>query len=237
MIMNKKNNNIISSEEYRNYRFSESPIIFNILSDNLYSNKIGSIIRELASNAYDAHVAVGNENIPFKISITNHDNTLFSEEDECIFSIRDYGCGLSEKEIFELYSVYGNSNKRESNNYIGGFGIGSKSPFAYTDSFIVVSYQNGTKKSYCAFISEDGYPSIAKMDESNTTETNGFEVKFKINPSDKEEFISEVKNQLKFFKVNTSLNTLFISSRFFASTLVVVIAIFTKSNSSLFIVK
>ena len=42
---------------------------------------------------------------------------------------------------------------------------------------------------------------------------------------------------LKFFKVNTSLNALFTSSKFFASILVVVIAISTNSNPSLFIVK
>ena len=101
------------------FKFSNSPIIFKILSDSLYSDKIGSIVRELASNARDAHVAAGKGDVPFEIHVPTTSN-LFNANG-CYFSVKDYGVGLSEKEIYNLYTVYGESNKRSSNDFIGGF--------------------------------------------------------------------------------------------------------------------
>lgn len=191
------------------FKFSNSPIIFKILSDSLYSDKITSIVRELASNARDAHIAAGKGDVPFEIHLPVSNN-LFNKADANVFSVKDYGTGLSEEEIYNLYTIYGESNKRSSNDFIGGFGIGSKSPFAYTESFTIVSRYNGVKTTYSAFINSDGFPSITKVFSCETDEENGIEVSFPTKEGDNRNFISAVKNELSFFspfpKVNVNCN-------------------------------
>ena len=49
---------------------------FEALASNLYSDKIGSIVRELASNAYDAHVENGNPQEPFSVHLPTADAPL-----------------------------------------------------------------------------------------------------------------------------------------------------------------
>ena len=64
---------------------------FGVLINGLYSNKIRAVIRELSTNAYEAHQLVNKENVPFDVKLpTRFDNN---------FVIRDYGPGLSEDDI------------------------------------------------------------------------------------------------------------------------------------------
>ena len=123
------------------FSIQQSAKMFRILSDSLYSDKIMAVIRELSTNAYDAHVAAGNKN-PFKVILPTQANPNFV--------VRDYGTGLSQKDMEELYTTYGASNKNDSNDFVGCLGLGSKSPFAYTKSFSTISYHNGKKLSYIA---------------------------------------------------------------------------------------
>lgn len=200
MIIEHTGNVEISSIQNRQFSFEDSPIIFKILSDSLYSDKIGSIVRELSCNAVDSHKAVGKEDVPFKITINSGASNLFKKSVPS-FSIRDYGTGLSEEEIYNLYTVYGASSKRNSNDYIGGYGIGSKSPFAYTKSFTITSYYNGKKTVYTAYIDSNEFPNISKMIETETEECNGLEISFLIKESDVEGFNDAVYEQLSFFEV------------------------------------
>ena len=108
--------------------------MFNILSSKIYTDKIAAPLRELACNAYDAHVAAGKKNVPFDVFIPTYDNPTFY--------IEDFGVGMDAQEIEELYSTYGASTKTDSNKFVGCLGLGSKSPFAYTDNFTVVSRKN-----------------------------------------------------------------------------------------------
>ena len=206
MIMNSTVNDVFTSgvTGTEQFKFSNSPIIFKILSDSLYSDKIGSIVRELASNARDAHIAAGKADVPFEISIPNSWNMFNSTEG--VFSVKDYGIGLSEEEIYNLYTVYGESNKRSSNDFVGGFGIGSKSPFAYTDTFTIISRYNGVETTYSAFINSDGFPSITKVFSQETEEGNGVEVSFRITKRDAHLFENAVDSQLFFFNPFPKIN-------------------------------
>ena len=49
------------------FKIKTSATAFKILSEGLYSNKIGSMIRELICNAYDAHCAAGTTDIPIDV--------------------------------------------------------------------------------------------------------------------------------------------------------------------------
>lgn len=176
------------------FRIRNSAKAFNILSSGLYANKIRAIVRELSCNAVDSHVAAGKPDLPFDVHLPN---TL-----EPWFSIRDYGTGLSHDQVTNIYTTYFESTKTDSNDFIGALGLGSKSPFSYTDNFTVTAIKDGRKGIYTAFINEHGVPSIALMTESDSTEPNGVEVKFSVNDRwDFEKFVSEAKNVYKYFKL------------------------------------
>jgi len=112
--------------------------IFDILRTRLYSDKILAVIREYSTNAIDANVENGNSHIPIDITLPNAIDP--------VFKVRDFGKGLSESDIFEVYSSYGASTKRQSNDYVGALGMGSKSAFGYSDSFTITSYHGGMKR-------------------------------------------------------------------------------------------
>jgi len=155
--------------EIGEFRIRNSAKAFNILSSGLYANKIKAIIRELSCNAIDSHTAAGT-NQPFEVHLPT---TL-----EPWFYIRDFGTGLNHEQVSNIYTTYFESTKTESNAFIGALGLGSKSPFSYTDNFTVTAIKDGRKGIYSAFINDVGVPSIALMGEEQVTEPNGVEVKF-----------------------------------------------------------
>jgi hypothetical protein len=166
---------------------------FRILADGLYSNKIRAIVRELSCNAYDSHVAAGKTETPFDVHLPN---SL-----ESYFSIRDYGVGLSNNEVTNIFTTFFESTKTGSNDFVGALGHGSKSPFSYTDNFTVTAIKDGIKGVYTAFINEHGVPSIALMAEEETTDPNGVEIRFAVeNQYDFSSFCSEAVYVYRTFK-------------------------------------
>ena len=73
---------------------------------------------------------------------------------EPFLSIRDFGTGLDDQQMVDVFIAFGNSTKTHSNDFIGGKGIGAKSPLAYGDMFTVFSYQNGYKTMHTIFKDE-----------------------------------------------------------------------------------
>jgi hypothetical protein len=170
---------------------------FKILSNALYANKPGAVIRELSTNAYDAHIMVGTPEVPFELTLPN---SL-----EPTFKIRDFGPGLSEQDISSIYTTFFESTKSNSNDFVGCLGLGSKSPFAVSDSFTISSFFNGKKIIYSAFLSDARIPSIAKFAEFPTDEPNGLEIEVAIKEQDFYTFSREVNSQLKYFKVKPTI--------------------------------
>lgn len=164
---------------------------FQILSSGLYSNKILAIIRELSCNAYDAHVAAGKKDVPIEIQLPTSLKP--------IFSVKDFGTGLSNDQIEKLYTTYFDSTKQDSDEFIGALGLGSKSPFSYVTNFLVESRYNGVKSTYTAFINEQHLPSITKMNEEKTTEPNGMTVSLAVKRDDFEKFRVEAQKALMYF--------------------------------------
>jgi len=178
--------------EIGEFRIRNSAKAFSILSSGLYANKVRAIIRELSCNAVDSHMAVGKADTQFDVHLPN---TL-----EPQFSIRDYGTGLSHDQVTNIYTTYFESTKTNSNAFIGALGLGSKSPFSYTDNFTVTAIQNGQKGIYSAFINGQGVPSIALMMQEATDEPAGVEVKFSVNDRhDFDKFKQEARIVYKHF--------------------------------------
>lgn len=181
------------------FQIKASKEAFKILSSGLYNNKILAIIRELSCNAYDAHVAAGKKDEPFYINLPT---TLDTQ-----FSVKDNGIGLSHEGVISLYTTYFGTNKSESNDYVGALGLGSKSPFCYTEGFTVVSRYNGMKRTYSCFIGDTGTPQVLLQGEEATTECNGLEVSFPVNKQDIWEFENQAKRALEFFNPKPIINT------------------------------
>jgi hypothetical protein len=176
------------------FKIRNSAKAFKILSDGLYSNKIRAIIRELSCNAVDSHVAAGKANVPFEVHLP-----VFLEP---WFSVKDFGLGLNRDQVVNIYTTYFESTKTDSNDFIGALGLGSKSPFSYTENFTVTAIKDGYKRIYSAFINEVGVPSIVEMSEELTDEGNGVEVKFSVtNKYDYQSFQNEARHVFTWFSL------------------------------------
>lgn len=176
------------------FKIRNSAKAFGILSDGLYANKIRAILRELGCNAVDSHIAADKKDVPFDVHLPT---TL-----QPYFSVRDYGIGLDHGDVIDIYTTYFESTKTASNDFIGALGLGSKSPFSYTDNFTVTAIKNGNKGIYSAFINENGVPSVATMDRTETDEPDGVEVRFAVtNERDYPRFIHEAKQVFSYFEI------------------------------------
>ena len=141
--------------------------IVTILSSNLYSYPMISFLRETVSNAVDSHVEAG-VNEPIIITRTKDD-----------ISIRDFGTGISPERFETIYLNIGSSTKRESNDYIGSFGIGRFSCLSVSKLANITSFYNGKAYYYVMNMDIDQLH-IDKVYELDTTEPNGVEVKIPI---------------------------------------------------------
>lgn len=167
--------------------------IFLVLTlKGLYSNPIGSVIRELASNCFDANVE-NNISVPYIIE--------FKEENEEYFlKFKDYGKGMSPDTIEKVYNQVGNSTRRESNNFLGAFGLGSKSPFSYCNDYIVETIYEGKKYIYSLFIQNNIEIKNALLSVENTQEKSGTSVIIHISKDDVSKVNTELEKQLAYFK-------------------------------------
>lgn len=196
IINNKPANEAVMSNvgEIGEFKIRNSAKAFSILSSGLYANKVRAIVRELSCNAVDSHVAAKNSDTPFDVHLPN--------QLEPWFAIRDYGTGLTHEQVTQIYTTYFESTKTDSNDFIGALGLGSKSPFSYTDNFTVTAIRDGHKGIYSAFINANGVPSIAKMMEEDTDEPSGVEVKFSVNEYyDYNKFRDEARHVYTYFKL------------------------------------
>lgn len=170
--------------------------IANVVGDNL--DYVGREMRVYGENAGKYNLSDWQEKPP----VVHLPNRL-----EPWFSIRDFGTGLSHEFVMKLYTTYFWSDKKTSNDYTGCLGLGSKSPFAYTDHFTVTSYWNGEKRSYNAHLT-NGFPAITIFTNDDgtelvdpTDEPNGIEVSFGVKSSDFVEFQREAKQLYPYFNM------------------------------------
>ena len=157
---------------------------------NNYSNTRLAVVREISANAIDANLEA-NADRPIEIKLPTQMNPTFA--------VRDFGGGLSKEDVFGLYSKYGKSTKRTSNNYIGAFGIGKFAPLSYGDNFTCVSFHGGTKSSYNVFVNEEDDTKIVELHTEPSNEPNGLCIEVAVSDDDISEFHTICKNFFQFF--------------------------------------
>ena len=197
MITKQSDINLRQSQDFTSYSFgikdSGLAHIFNVLRNQLYSDKILAVIREYSANAIDAHVEMDKASTPIKVTLPNKLNLKLK--------VRDFGRGLTEKEIAEIYAMYGESTKRGSNKQIGQLGLGCKSAFAYGDNFVINSFVDGNVTSYNAFIDPSQVGRISKLHSKTTKEKNGIEIEIPVNQEDVDAFREKAVNLFQNFEV------------------------------------
>jgi hypothetical protein len=178
------------------FKIKASAKAFKILS-GFYSEPILAIPRELGANAWDSHVKACNTAKMFEVHAPN---TL-----EPWFAIRDFGTGLTPEAIDTIYTTYFESTKTADNDSDGCMGLGSKTPFNYTENFNVTSFHNGNKYVYNCFIDEQGAPNIMHIATQDTTEHNGLEIKFGVKISDVSMWVDKISRAYEPFRYRPTI--------------------------------
>jgi hypothetical protein len=168
---------VSGAEDVSDFTGTLTPALMDIMSNKIYSDKPLAVIREYACNAADANTENGKADIPIHVSLPNRM--------EPVLKIRDGGKGLSNKEVLGTYIEYGNSTKRDSNAMIGFLGLGSKSGFAYGDSFVITSWHEGVKSVYSAFKGADKRFKMAALGKPEKDDSpSGMEIQIPIRNED-----------------------------------------------------
>lgn len=172
-----------------NFGISDVRLVVDILS-KLYAHPIQTLVQEYICNGRDAmREAYTWGKLPIEITVPSSLDP--------VFKVRDYGIGISPDRMENIFVNYGSSTKRNTNAQTGGFGIGAKSAFSYTDSFTITSFVAGTKFIYVAHLGDNG--GVNLISSEPTTERNGVEISIGVKPKDIVEFYNAVQRCVKFW--------------------------------------
>ncbi len=194
MILTEEKLNVIKSNlpgKTTAFKIALSAKAFKDLYSSRYSNKIQAVMREIACNAADSHVEVGTPNRPIIIHLPN--------KLEPWLAFQDFGPGLSEERLEQVYTTCYASTKSSSNSETGCFGVGSKSVFCYSDNFQVRNRHNKIEYNYSLFIDENGIPNITCLSEEPTEEENGLTVTVNVEEEDFQKFYDEAEKVFSVF--------------------------------------
>ena len=188
----------IGTTESTTFKIAATGKAFKILIDGLYSDKPRAAIRELWSNAFDSHAEAGKGDVPFDC----HLPSLFEPH----FSVRDYGISMTHETVMGLYATVFESTKEDTNDAVGMLGLGSKSPYAYTDAFTVTAWLDGECRVYSAYLDSSRCPRIDLMDRAPSEEPQGVEVSFPVDTMDVREFAQKSGDIARGFPVQPTID-------------------------------
>jgi hypothetical protein len=137
------------------------------LLTNLYSDNEAAPLREYSTNARDSHIEAGIDR-PIEVTLPARLAPFLR--------IKDYGVGLSVKDIHDIYSRYGASTKRDTNEQVGMLGLGCKSALAYTNQFTMVAVKDRVKVQAQISRDSEGSGGITIVDTSATNDPSGVEI-------------------------------------------------------------
>ena len=177
---------------------ADSAHIMTILRDTLYSDKIMAILREYSANAWDSHRTSGKAELPIEVHIPTATDPLLT--------IRDFGTGLSREDVFNVYTQYGASTKRDSDQAVGMLGIGCKSGFAYSDTFNVTSWFGGTKSVYSAMLDPSDKGIISLIGEEPCGDETGIMIEIPVKNEDISEFTRKAQSLFAHFDPRPKIN-------------------------------
>ena len=168
-------------------------VLMQMLSKSLYSDAIGSTVRECASNALDSHRRAGISD-PIIVGLQQSGGSSSWE-----FTVEDFGTGLDSVDVENIISKYGKSTKRNSTTELGMMGLGFKAPLAYSSSFYFTCRKDGMERKYMMYEGEETN-SIDLLYEKATSERNGVKIMIPVKYGDRHDFTVKIKEQLAYFE-------------------------------------
>jgi hypothetical protein len=179
------------------FSIKDTGMIFDILRNKMYSNPILAIAREITSNARDAHREVGKPDEPIVIVLPNHL--------ESTYRIKDFGPGISPDRMSNIFIQYTASTKRDDNVQTGGFGLGAKTPFSYSDTFNIITVHAGIKYQYAAYIDPSRVGKLRLMSEEATVEPNSTEIIIPVEAKDHRHFAEWTEHACRHWTVKPTI--------------------------------
>lgn len=176
----------------RSFRIKASAHAFKILVDQ-YQFPIRATVREIITNAADIHIRT-NQARPFEVIAPSLGN-------DYKFVVRDYGTGLSDEEIDNLFATFFSSDKTNTDSETGCLGLGCKCPLTYVDQFYIESRRSGINTLTSIFVAEDGVPHVLKHSETPTLEPDGLTVTVPVAATDASKFAEEISYVLSYIDV------------------------------------
>ena len=173
-------------------------VIVDFMVNRLYTDKIKAITQEISCNARDAHREARIPEQPIEITIPNSFTPYFV--------VRDFGLGMNLDRLTNTYKYIGESTKRNDNVETGGFGIGAKCPWAYSDVFTTetVAWENDGKKYKRVLVLHRTPENDISFDVISCEETNeatGTLVKVPVKEQDYHKFLQQTVRATQFWTV------------------------------------
>lgn len=193
----------IMADHLMKIREEDQHVVIGIIRHKMYSNPIRTLIQEVCSNARDAHREQGCIDRPIRVKLPDkYDNSFY---------IQDFGVGISPDRMENVFVNYGASTKRSNDEQTGGFGLGAKSPFSYTDQFGIVCVTpdksgNLILRQYMAII--DGKNSYVKQVEerpATADEERGTTIVVPVKPEDFAEFRKWAIDRCRYWAVRPEI--------------------------------
>lgn len=192
--------------ESQNFGIGDASVVIEILRNRLYEHKIRTLTQEYICNARDAMREIGKTAGQIQVKVpTSFDPT---------FTVRDFGPGISPDRMGSVFVLYGSSTKRSSNNQTGGFGIGAKSAWSYTDSFTIITHIDGVCRTYVAHTGVNNNGRLDLISTGKTQEANGTEIQIAVKPNDVREFRDAILRAVYFWDERPALKGLTDQSEF-----------------------
>jgi len=182
-------------------------LLLEIVRGKMYSDPIRVIVQEYISNARDAHREIGRESWPLHIKLPTKIDPSWS--------VRDFGPGIDTWRMDNVFINYCESTKRDSDEETGGYGLGCKCGFSYSDTFTVVTitdefvenqtYITRLKRTYIAYLDETRMGSMSLVSEEDTEEETGTTIIIASKSSDFGKFNQQVIRTTKWWDVKPKI--------------------------------
>lgn len=171
--------------------------LFHMMSSTLYTDKFMSILRELSSNARDSHAEAGKLGTPFAIIAPSHNHLKLV--------VSDAGTGITYELATQTILEFLSSTKDEgecAKDFIGGWGIGAKTPRAYADNYQVHLRKDGTEWFVQVINDAAGMPQQMLMSEHKTSKPNGVDFIVPIQPVHVDQWRNKVRTYIAMTNYN-----------------------------------
>ena len=180
------------------YSFATGPHMMMIMSD-IYANPDIAVVREYLTNMYDAHIALHRKTGDWGPKPTLNLPTTLNPT----LVFQDRGIGMSQADVTNIFVKYGESTKSDSNDEVGGFGLGAKVGFAYNGGvdWSIETIKNGEKNIYIARVGVKGMPVLSHVASEVTEEHSGTKITIPTRRQDITRIVEAARNLLQYFPI------------------------------------